>query len=231
MFNRWYSTARECIALRKHVLRVDLRVYIDRVENFTNQNDLDSSIKSILTAAIVKGLDVIGVVNNYGPQAGWRAQQLCREQNLDLHVVPGQEYTCTDKAHIIAFNIKDSLPPNLSLSQACEIAHKNNGLVMIANVGKRQAQEINKLAKGTSIPDAVEIYCAKSGGFQDIDVDFHRFITSGAASGTDLEKINAFTMIGRKDIEAMGLLPTGQGVEYTPEYLRRDDANQQGVNK
>lgn len=230
MIRRWYSIARECLSLRKHVLRVDLRIYVDSEENFTNPNDLDSTIKSILTAAIVKGLDVVGIVNTTSPKVGWRAYQLCREQNLDLHVVPGQEYTCADKAQILVYNLKEALPPNLTLNEACRQAHQQKGFVMIASVGKRQAQEINKLAGSPEAPDAVEIYCAKMGGFQDIDVEYHRFITSGASSGTDLEDTNVFTMVNRKEIESMGLLPQGQGSEYTPDYLRRDDQLQQGAD-
>jgi hypothetical protein len=211
-------------------MRVDLRIYIDSAENFNNPNDLDSSIKSILTAAIVKGLDVVGIVNTISPQVGWRAHQLCTEQNLDLYVVPGQEYTCVDKAKILVYKLKEALPPNLTLNDACRQAHQQNGFVMIANVGKRQAHEINKLAGSLEAPDAVEIYCAKMGGFQDVDVEYHRFITSGASSGAELESTNVFTMVDRKEIESMGLLPQGQGVEYTPNYLHRDDQLQQGAD-
>jgi hypothetical protein len=101
---------------------------------------------------------------------------------------------------------------------------------MIASVGKQQAHEINKMANSPESPDAVEIYCAKMGGYQDIDVEFHKIITSGATSATDLEAINVFTLINRKEIEKMNLLPDGYGEEYTPEYLRRDDQLQQGVH-
>ena len=230
MMRRWYPTARECVSLRKHVLRADLRIYVESTDSFTNPNDLDSAIKSILTAAIVKGLDLIGVVNKISPETGWRALKLCREQNLDLHVIPGQEYVCADKAKIIVYNLQEPVTPNLSLEQACKFAHDRKGFVMITSVGKRQAQEINKIAGTPNSPDAVEIYCAKLGGFQDIDVEYHRFITSGASAGNDLETTNVFTLVSRKEIENMGLLPKGQGSEYTPDYLRRDDQLQQGAS-
>ena len=230
MTRRWYSIARECVSLRKHVLRTDLRIYVESTESFTNPNDLDSAIKSILTAAIVKGLDVVGVVNKTSSATGWRAYELCREQNLDLHVIPGQEYVCADKAKIIAYNLQEPLPANLTLDKACHFVHERKGFVMITSVGKRQAQEINAMAGTSDAPDAVEIYCAKLGGFQDIDVEYHRFITSGASAGNDLENTNVFTLVSRKEIENMGLLPKGQGSEYTPDYLRRDDQIQQGVD-
>ena len=58
MKRSWYQTSKLCTALRKHVLRVDLCVFIDEEKVFSDENYLNSTIKSILTAAIIKGLDI-----------------------------------------------------------------------------------------------------------------------------------------------------------------------------
>jgi hypothetical protein len=55
----WYKTAKECLAIRKNVLRVDLCIFIDKEEQFTNKDYLNSTIKSILTSAIITLLESI----------------------------------------------------------------------------------------------------------------------------------------------------------------------------
>lgn len=223
MTRSWYTVARECTALRKHMLRIDLRVVVDSVAKFSNPNDMDSAIKSMLTAAIIKGLDIIGIVNASGPETGWRAWQLNEEQGLDLYVIPGQEYVCFEGETILVYRLRQALPPKLPLPQACEQAHKLGGWVMLANVGKRKAKEIEKLVGTPQAPDAIEIFNSVGGGYLDVDMDLPHFVSSGASSANELEQRNIFTLKNRKELEAMGLIPQGEGVDYTPGYLQKDE--------
>ena len=45
MLSPWYKIAKECVALRKNVLRVDLCLFIDPQESFANKDFLNSTIK------------------------------------------------------------------------------------------------------------------------------------------------------------------------------------------
>lgn len=220
MNSSWYTTSRQCLALRKHVLRIDMCVLIDDEQAFTNESYLNSTIKSILTASIIKGLDVVGILTRDTPSIGWRALKMAQEQQMDIAVVPGQTYKCKDGEDLYVYRLKKPLQPNLSLSDACLYAHKSGGFVIASNVGKRQSQILDKLQGSNYAPDAVEIFNAKSGGYRDLDIDYPKFISSGATSAVDLENTNVFTLVERKKAEEMKLLSMSQGIDYTPRYLQ-----------
>ena len=217
----WFNADTMRLALRKHVMRADLRIYAGEESEFASPNDMQGAIKSMLTAAIMKGLDVIGIVSLSGPQVGWQARQLAQRQHIDLWVIPGQEYVTADRFHLLVYNLKAPLSENLPVDGAISEAHKQGGFVMAAQLSKRQAQHIGGMGKNG--PDAIEIYCAALGGFQDTEVNLKRFVNSGAKNASEMEDLNAFTLIPRHDIEAMRLLPPDEGADYEPAYLTRGD--------
>ena len=215
----WYKTAKECLAIRKNVLRVDLCIFIDKEEQFANVDYLNSTIKSILTSAIINGLDVIGILSADDPSVGLKANQMAIEQKMDIVVVPGQTYVCRDNESIYVYKLQKPIPKNLTIDKACEFAHKQGGYVVVANVTKALGQKINRLQGSLFAPDAVEIFNAKVGGYRDVDIDFPRFVSSGATSATELEENNVFTLVERKKAVEMGFIHEEQGVDYTPKYL------------
>jgi len=215
----WYKTAKECLAIRKNVLRVDLCIFIDKEEQFANVDYLDSTIKSILTSAIINGLDVIGILSADDPSVGLKANQMAIEQKMDIVVIPGQTYICRDNESIYVYKLQKPIPKNLTIDKACEFAHKQGGYVVVANVTKALGQKINRLQGSLFAPDAVEIFNAKVGGYRDVDIDFPRFVSSGATSATELEENNVFTLVERKKAVEMGFIHEEQGVDYTPKYL------------
>ena len=103
MERAWYHKAKECTSLRKHVLRVDMCIFIDDETAFANLNFLSSTIKSILTASIINGLDIIGVLTSNSPSVGWRAVKMASEQKMDIVVIPGQTYICKDNEEIYIY--------------------------------------------------------------------------------------------------------------------------------
>jgi len=220
MKSSWYSSSRKCTALRKHVLRVDMCVFIDDETAFGNINFLNSTIKSILTAAIIKGLDIIGILTANDPTVGWKAWQLAKTQQMDITVVPGFTYICQDGEELYIYKIRKKLTPRLPLSQACLEAHRLGGYVIASNVSKRQLQALEKLQGSENAPDAIEIYNAKVGGYRDIGIDFPTFVSSGATSASDLEDSNVFTMIDRKKAEEMKLIAPEEGIDFEPKYLK-----------
>ncbi len=220
MERAWYSVARDCVSLRKNTLRVDMAVYVDPEETFADRNYLISTIKSILTAAIINGLDIIGILSKDSPDIGLMAQKMAIENQMDLVVVPGQTYTCREGEELYIYKLQEPVPANLTITEACKFAHDRNGFVIISNVGKRQNQTLTKLYGSPNLPDAVEIFNYKTGGFRDLPIRLPEFISSGATSAQELEDIRTFTLLDRKDAVAFGLIEEETGVDYVPKYLR-----------
>jgi hypothetical protein len=220
MERSWYHIAKECTALRKNVLRADLCVFIDNEEAFSNEDYLNSTIKSILTAAIINGLDIVGILSPDTPSVGLRAKQMAQQQQMDIVVAPGQTYICTGKEELYVYNLLKSVPKNLSIDKACGFVHDHNGFVLATNVNAKLAQTLNRLQGSKYAPDGVEIFNAKSGGYRDVDIDFPRFVNSGSTSANDLDNSNVFTLMHREDAQKMGLIQGDEGVEYTPKYLK-----------
>lgn len=194
-------------------------MFIDPQESFANKDFLNSTIKSMLTASIINGLDVIGILSPNDPTVGLLASKMALDQKMDIHVLPGQSYICLDKEELYIYKVVNPLPKNLTIEKACEYAHKQGGFVIVSNVTKNLGRKINKSQGTIYAPDGVEIFNAKVGGYRDIDIDFSRFINSGATSANDLESTNVFTLIERHKAVEMGLIPKEKGVDYTPKYL------------
>lgn len=219
----WYKPDIIRTSLRKHQMRVDLRVYPGDMTKIVNQNDQISALKSMLTSAIIKGLDMVGVVSPSSPAAGWEAARIAKESGLDIYVAAGEDYSCSDKFHIVVYNLKEPMHLNLDVDKAIKFAHDRGGWVMAVNVTKRQAQHLNK-NKGTILaPDAIEIYNDVSGGYMDVDVEYPRFVSSASDSPNALEKSKTYTLIHRRDMEATGLLPEGEGSDFIPQYLQKSE--------
>lgn len=195
-------------------------IFVDNEDAFSNEDYLNSTIKSILTSAIITGLDIVGILSPNNTSVGLRAKKMALDQQMDIVVVPGQTYICSGKEEIYVYNLAKPLPKNLSIDKACGFVHDNNGFVLATNVNSKSAQTLNKLQGSKFAPDGVEIFNAKSGGYRDVDIDFPRFINSGSTSATDLDNSNVFTLLPRQTAQEMGLIQGDQGVDYTPKYLK-----------
>ena len=220
MERSWYHIAKECTAIRKNVLRVDLCVFIDKEEAFSNEDYLNSTIKSILTSAIINGLDIVGILSPDAPYVGLKAKQMAQQQQMDLVVVSGQTYKCSGKEELYIYNLSKPVPMNLSIDKACGYVHDNNGFVLATNVNSKLAITLNRLQGSKFAPDGVEIFNAKSGGYRDVDIDFPRFVNSGSTSANELDDSNVFTLMQRKTAQEMGFLQGDEGVDFTPKYLK-----------
>ncbi len=220
MKRTWYQTAKQCTALRKNTLRVDMCVFIDDDQSFTSENVLKSTVKSILTAAIIKGLDVIGVLSAKNPNVGWIAYQMAIDQQMDIAVLPGQVYKCVTGEILYIYKIKQQVKQGLDLAKACAFAHKYGGYVIVTGLTKKKVIELDNLQGSVYAPDGVEIYNQKNGGYRDLNIDFPKFITSASTSANELEQSNAFSLIERKEAEKLGILAPNQGIDFEPKYLK-----------
>jgi len=134
----WYSGFLKT-ALRKHNLRVDLRVYIgDELEPSSTQ-DIEAKIKSILSSAIIKGLDVIGIVSRFGVEPGQIASRQAVDNRIDLKVIPGQDYISADKVKAVFYNLQKNIPPNLNIQDAIKQAKAQGGKVMLYDLSRSLA--------------------------------------------------------------------------------------------
>jgi hypothetical protein len=181
---------------------------------------LESTIKSILTAAIIKGLDVIGILSKSSSNVGWIAWNMAKQLQMDIAVLPGQTYICTSKEELYIYKLKQPLKPGFDLPKACEAAHKLGGFIIATNLSKQKALDIDKLKGSLFAPDAVEIFNEKVGGYQDLNIELPKFVSSASTSGNDLESSTAFTLLPRREAEKMGLLAPNEGVDFEPKYLK-----------
>lgn len=195
-------------------------VFIDKEEAFSNEDYLNSTIKSILTSAIINGLDIVGILSPDAPYVGLKAKQMAQQQQMDLVVVSGQTYKCSGKEELYIYNLPKPVPMNLSIDKACGYVHDNNGFVLATNVNSKLAITLNRLQGSKFAPDGVEIFNAKSGGYRDVDIDFPRFVNSGSTSANELDDSNVFTLMQRKTAQEMGFLQGDEGVDFTPKYLK-----------
>ena len=195
-------------------------VFIDKEEAFSNEDYLNSTIKSILTSAIINGLDIVGILSPDAPYVGLKAKQMAQQQQMDLVVVSGQTYKCSGKEELYIYNLLKPVPMNLSIDKACGHVHDNNGFVLATNVNSKLAITLNRLQGSKFAPDGVEIFNAKSGGYRDVDIDFPRFVNSGSTSANELDDSNVFTLMQRKTAQEMGFLQGDEGVDFTPKYLK-----------
>lgn len=195
-------------------------VFIDKEEAFSNEDYLNSTIKSILTSAIINGLDIVGILSPDAPYVGLKAKQMAQQQQMDLVVVSGQTYKCSGKEELYIYNLLKPVPMNLSIDKACGYVHDNNGFVLATNVNSKLAITLNRLQGSKFAPDGVEIFNAKSGGYRDVDIDFPRFVNSGSTSANELDDSNVFTLMQRKTAQEMGFLQGDEGVDFTPKYLK-----------
>lgn len=220
----WYSKFLKT-SLRKHNLRVDLRVYAGDELEAPNEQDLQAKIKSVLTSGIIKGLDMIGLVSKFGVQVGQMGQRIAIENQIDIKVIPGQDYVSVDGVHAVFFNIKQNINPGLTIQESITQCHKQNGKAMLYDLSRSQARAISGWQSTGYEPDMVEIYNAHSKAYKDLDIDYPRFVSTAARSGSELEDIPVFTEVPRKHMQDYGFLAQDEGSDYLPGYLRNTQQN------
>ena len=167
----WYKLGKTVTALRKNMMRVDLHIHIGDEGDYPDPQVQESAIKSILSACIIKGLDVAGLVSHDSPKIGLEAINIAKQQGIDLFVLAGQEYLCTDKFRIIAYNLPSAMPPNMDYNTAAKYIHDNKGIFIVIDITKRQAQILNRTLNSPQQPDGVEVYNAATGWFMDVEVN------------------------------------------------------------
>jgi len=214
----WYTQFVKT-ALRKHNLRVDFRVYAGDELEAPNDFNLQTKLKSILSSAIIKGLDIIGIVSKFGVQVGNLAKNIAENNKIDIKVIPGQDYTSSDGFKVVFYGIKQNIKPGLPIKQAIAQCKKQQGKFMPYDVSRKNAQILANWKSSLYEPDFVEIYNGVTEAFIDLDIDYPKVISSAATSSNQLEQSSIFTSMTRNKLKSLGFIKEDEGSDYTPSYL------------
>lgn len=94
-------------------------------------------IAEFLAAAADRDIDVIAVTDHDCVASGWFAKRVAGEAGLPILVIPGVEVTtnCNGwRVHVLAYNLKEDLPPNtLTPWEAVEEIHARGGVAVLAH--------------------------------------------------------------------------------------------------
>lgn len=229
----WYNRARAAVrhvfALRKHNLNADLHIHcLENPEAGTEGDPNQQAIymRSICGSAVMKGLDIIGIVSHVSFEPGNICQQIIGQHDYDLHVMAGVEAKSAEGIATIVYDAQ-TIPQNgEQIEQICQRAHQEGGTVMVIQPSKRNMQHLNKIAGRPTAPDFIEMYndMAKGGyvhTFVDIDAapEYHLVVNSAAKNPQELDRSVMMTRIPRDFLTEKGILVEDQGVNYTPPYL------------
>lgn len=219
------------IALRKHSLNSDLHIHalqdpntgMDAPEEVQERHLID-----ICGSAILKGLDIIGIISRNSYMPGELCKKIIQEKNYDLVCLSGIETESAEGLQVIVYNSKKIPQKGQPIDKICRIAHKNGGVVMAIQPSRRNVQKLNRLSEGTTAPDFIEIFNdITQGGYSKSFVDtspdpqYQLLMNSAARNARDLDKSMMMSRIPRKVLIKKGILDEEQGVNYQPSYLQR----------
>ena len=233
----WYShaTRRVVTALRKNDLVADLHVHA--LEMDTGDGLVEAPpeqqrglLQDLIASAIVKGLDVIGIISHHSFIPGQIAQQIVAQKGYDIQVYAGKEANSLEKLDVVVYQAKTPPQDGEPFTTMCQRAHNEGGFVMAIQPTRRNAQRLNKVVGTPQAPDFVEIYNeATQGGylkaFTDADLDSkYKIVMNSAAKTTrELEDSEMMSRIPRKMLVDLGVMKEDQGIDYVPSYLQSPD--------
>lgn len=229
----WYSQYMTKLALRKNSLNADLHIHsLENPNNGLDAPDEDQyrHLLDILGSAILKGLDIIGIVSRFSFRPGMICKQIIQEKNYDIVCLAGVEVVSEEDIHVVVYD-SDVIPKSgLPIENICRIAHKHNGVVMAIQPSRRNIQKLNKLVNTSSAPDFIEIFNdITQGGYSKSFVDtspdpgFQLTMNSAARNAKDLDTSMMLSRIPRKFLVSKGVLQPDQGTDFVPEYLQNQD--------
>lgn len=227
----WYSGCMIKESLRKNNLNTDLHIHAledpntgqDAPENIQYRHLID-----IIGSAILKGLDIIGIVSRYSFHPGLLCQRIIKEKQYDLICLAGIEVESLEDVHVIIYNSSVIPKSGLPIEQICRIAHKNGGVVMAIQPSRRSVQKLNKLVGTSSAPEFIEIFNdITQGGYSKSFVDtspdpkFELVMNSAARNSKDLDRSMMVSRIPRQFLIQKGILEADEGVDFIPPFLQK----------
>jgi len=221
----WLKIAKEMAvrtALRRGDLRADLRVRLPARAEIGTDEELYVLLHQFMTAATVRGLDVIGIVSDW-LRPGQIAQYIAQQKKIDIYPIPGIEIVTTEGIGVLAYNIPEEISNRLSLDETLAQIKNMGGFAVIIQPSKRWTQRINKLLNQEWAPSAIEIWCenmSREYFDEDIDPKYLTIVTSGAENPTQLQETHIHTRIPRQWFVGNGSMDKETGKDFQPEYLQ-----------
>ena len=232
----WYRMAkRRVIALRKHNLNADLHIHSFEDPSSLQEGDAVSQrthLQNICASAVLKGLDLIGIVSHSGFQPGLICKQIIKEKRYDLICLAGVEVSTSEGTNMIVFDAKTVPQNGDGFENICKRAHDEGGVVMAIQPNKRNMQKMNKVVGQPTAPDFIEVFNdITKGGYTNSFIDtspdpeFQLMMDSASRNAGDLDKSVMMTSIPRTFLVERGVLGENDGVDYIPPYLQGIEEN------
>jgi len=227
----WYRMSkRQILALRKHNLNADLHIHAFEDPNTGQEGDVRSQYTHLLSvcgSAILKGLDVIGIVSHTSFQPGLICKQIIQEKRYDLTCLAGVEVSTAEGTNMIVFDAQTVPQNGDGFENVCQRAHDEGGAVLAIQPNKRNMQRMNGLVGQPTAPDLIEIFNdITKGGYSNafIDIgaapDFQLMMNSASRNASDLDRSVMMTKIPREFLVGKGIMVEDEGVDYVPPYLQ-----------
>lgn len=218
------------LALRKHNLNADLHIHAYEDPNTGQEGDDVSQrthLQSVCASAVLKGLDIIGIVSHTSFRPGIMCKQIINEKRYDLLCLAGVEVQTAEGTNLIVFDAQTVPRSGDPIENICQTAHSEGGVVMAIQPNKRNMQKMNKIAGQPTAPDFIEIFNdITKGGYSNAFIDigptpeFQLMMDSASRNASDLDKSMMMTRIPRQFMIDKGIITGDEGVDYVPPYLQ-----------
>lgn len=227
----WYRIAkREILALRKNDLNADLHIHTYEDPSTGQEGDVVTQrmhLQSVCASAILKGIDIIGIVSHTSFQPGLICRQIIQEKGYDLACLAGVEIATAEGMNMIVFNAQTVPWNGDGFENICQRAHAEGGSILAIQPNKSNMKKMNKIVGQPTAPDFIEIFNdITGGGYSNAFIDigpapgFQLLMNSASKNASDLDKSVMITKIPRKFLVDRGIVAEDEGIDYVPPYLQ-----------
>jgi predicted metal-dependent phosphoesterase TrpH len=130
-------------------MRFDLHVH-------SNCSDGRDEVRTILRAAVKRGLAGLSITDHDTLQGSLKAQKIIREEKLELILIPGAEVT-TSEGHLLCLGIEELPPRGKSPEETADMAREQGGIAIVPHPYHPFRHAIGRVPDC----DAVEVYNSK----------------------------------------------------------------------
>ena len=130
-------------------MRFDLHVH-------SNCSDGRDEVRTILRAAVKRGLAGLSITDHDTLQGSFKAQKIIREEKLELILIPGAEVT-TSEGHLLCLGIEELPPRGQSPEETADMAREQGGIAIVPHPYHPFRHAIGRVPDC----DAVEVYNSK----------------------------------------------------------------------
>lgn len=130
-------------------MRFDLHVH-------SNCSDGRDEVRTILRAAVKRGLAGLSITDHDTLQGSLKAQKIISEEKLELILIPGAEVT-TSEGHLLCLGIEELPPRGHSPEETADMAREQGGIAIVPHPYHPFRHAIGRIPDC----DAVEVYNSK----------------------------------------------------------------------